>query len=118
MNEVSCSGACVVPYGDVADVTFSSGPSSSNTGTQTSNSTSTPNQPASGAIVGSPSQLAQSQTQGSWDDPNLFSVQEAVNGPVYYDNTQATQSTGSSSALNANYFSVAAIANMMSEDVG
>jgi hypothetical protein len=45
------------------------------------------------------------QSQGyAFNDPNLFSVQEAVNGPVYYNNTQDIQDTDSSSALNGNYF--------------
>ena len=61
--------------------------------------------------------LAQGQAY-AFNDPNLFSVQEAVNGPVYYNNTQDIQDTDSSSALNSNYFSVAALADMASDVTG
>jgi len=54
--------------------------------------------------------------QGSaLNDPSFFSPQEGANGPVFVDNTGAMQNTGSSSALNGNYFSVAAVADMASE---
>ena len=67
--------------------------------------------------------LAQSQdsaqSQGSaLNDPNFFSVQQALNGPVFADNTQLLQNTGATAALNSNYFSVAAIADVMSDVTG
>jgi hypothetical protein len=59
------------------------------------------------------------QSQGSaLNDSNFFSPQEAVNGPVFTDNTQLLRNTGSSSALNGSYFSAAAIAETMSDDAG
>jgi hypothetical protein len=59
--------------------------------------------------------LAQSPIEGSWNDPNLFSVQEALNGPVFTNNTQLLQDTDASAALSSNYFGVAAIADTMSD---
>jgi hypothetical protein len=55
------------------------------------------------------------QSQDSALNPNYFSVQGALNGPVFNDNTQILQNTGASGALNSNYFSVAAITDTMSE---
>jgi hypothetical protein len=59
------------------------------------------------------------QSQGSaLNDSNFFSAQEGANGSVFVDNTGDTQNAGSYSALNGSFFSVAAIADSMSEATG
>jgi hypothetical protein len=53
---------------------------------------------------------------GGFNDPDVFSVKEALNGPVFYNNTTLLQSAGATTALdNDNFFTVVGLADAMSE---
>ena len=56
--------------------------------------------------------------RGTFNDPNLFSVEEFINGAAYFDNTQSSLSTVSVPALSGSYLAPAAFANALSDVSG
>jgi hypothetical protein len=59
------------------------------------------------------------QSQGSaLNDPNFFSSQEGANAPVYVLNYADMNESASVPALSTSYFSVAEVADAISDDVG